>query len=169
MADGLQESADAETTGGAEPALRSLARENRPGRKRCNSPVPRTDAADASQGCPLTRMQLEEALVAVWRQALVENANLVELGGRRYPVRRTQRRRLRQVDFECEGEPLRGIEQNPETKSRWAEMARAGKKVMQFTSGGRYLGNVAEGKLTLYRGPSRETGKASPKREKSAG
>ncbi len=114
-------------------------------------------------------MTLEEALVSVWRQALVENANLVELEGRRFPVRRTQRRRLRQVDFELTGEALRGIEQNPETKSRWAEMARAGKKVMQFTSGGQYLGNVAEGKLTLYRRPSTETGKASPKREKSAG
>jgi len=96
-------------------------------------------------------MTRDEALRAVWRQALVENANLVELESRRYPVRRTQRRRLRQVDFEFDGEPLRGIEQNPETKSRWAEMARAGQKVMQFTSGGRYLGNVANGKLTYYK------------------
>ncbi len=39
-------------------------------------------------------MTLEEALVLVWRQALEENANLVELEGRRFPVRRTQRRRL---------------------------------------------------------------------------
>ncbi len=114
-------------------------------------------------------MQLEEALVAVWRQALVENANLVELGGRRYPVRRTQRRRLRQVDFECEGEPLRGIEQNPETKSRWAEMARAGKKVMQFTSGGRFIGNVAEGKITLYRKAASAEKKPAARRERSAG
>ena len=96
-------------------------------------------------------MNLEEALVAVWRQALVQNANLVELEGRRFPVRRTQRRRLRQVDFEFASEALRGIEQNPETKSRWAELARAGKKVMQFTSGGRYLANVVDGKVTLYR------------------
>ena len=95
-------------------------------------------------------MTLEEALLAVWRQALEENANIVELGGRRYPVQRTKRRRLRQVDFELDGQPLRGIEQNPETKSRWAELARAGQKVMQFTSGGRYLANVADSKLTLY-------------------
>jgi hypothetical protein len=96
-------------------------------------------------------VKLEEALAAVWRQALVENANLVELEGRRFPVLRTQRKRLRQVDFEFEGESLRGIEQNPETKSRWAQLARAGKKVMQFTSGGRYLANVVEGKVTIYR------------------
>jgi len=97
-------------------------------------------------------MTLEEALLAVWRQALEENANIVELGGRRYPVQRTRRRRLRQVDFELDGQPLRGIEQNPETKSRWAELARAGQKVMQFISGGRYLANVADSKLTLYSG-----------------
>jgi hypothetical protein len=33
------------------------------------------------------------------RQALVENATVVELDGRRYPVRRTPKRGLRQVDF----------------------------------------------------------------------
>lgn len=99
-------------------------------------------------------MKLEEALVAVWRQTLEDNANFVELGGRKFPVLRTQRRRLRQVDFEFDGESLRGIEQNPETKSRWAQMARAGKKVMQFTSSGRYLANVVEGKVTFYRKPA---------------
>jgi hypothetical protein len=30
-------------------------------------------------------------------------------------------------------------------------MARAGTKVMQFLSGGRYLANVAAGKVTFYR------------------
>jgi len=110
-------------------------------------------------------MNLEEALVAVWRQALLQNANLVEVEGRRFPVRRTQRRRLRQVDFEFAGEALRGIEQNPETKSRWAELARAGKKVMQFTSGGRYLANVADGELTLYRKPGRGEKKPLDRRD----
>ena len=95
-------------------------------------------------------MKLEEALVAVWRQALEENANLVELEGRRFPVRRTARQRLRQVDFEFEQETLRGLEQNPNTRSRWAEMARTGTKVMQFLSGGRYLANVAAGEVTFY-------------------
>lgn len=33
----------------------------------------------------------EEALIEVWRQALVENASAVELNGNRYPVRRTPR------------------------------------------------------------------------------
>jgi len=96
-------------------------------------------------------MTLDEALLSVWRQTLEENLNLVELEGRRFPVRRTQRRRLRQVDFEVEGQSLRGLEQNPETRSKWAELARGGQKVMQFLSGGHYIGNVSEGKLTLYR------------------
>jgi hypothetical protein len=96
-------------------------------------------------------MTLDEALLSVWRQALEENLNLVELEGRRFSVRRTQRRRLRQVDFEFNEQSLRGLEQNPERRSKWAELARGGQKVMQFLSGGRYIGNVSEGKLTIYR------------------
>jgi hypothetical protein len=76
----------------------------------------------------------EQALVEVWRQALVEDAKTVELGSERYPVRTTRKRRLRQVDFMFEGNEIRGLEQNPDTKSRWAQMAQSGKKVMQFLS-----------------------------------
>ena len=95
-------------------------------------------------------MTLEEALISVWRQSLAEDANLVQLEGRRFPVRRTARQRLRQVEFEFQGEVYRGIEQNPNTRSRWAGLARAGQKVMQFVSGGRYLANVADGAVTFY-------------------
>ena len=45
---------------------------------------------------------------------------------------------------------IRGLEQNPETKSRWAQMASAGKNVMQFLSEGRYVANVVDGKVNLY-------------------
>jgi hypothetical protein len=92
----------------------------------------------------------EQVLVEVWRQALVENADVVELSTERYPVRRTPKRRLREVDFVFDGNGIRGLEQNPETKSRWAQMARAGKKVMQFVSEGRYVANVVDGKVTIY-------------------
>ena len=85
-----------------------------------------------------------------WRQVLVENATVVELGGKRYPVRITPRKGLRQVDFMFDGDENSRAEQNPDTKSRWAQLARAGKKVMQFVSEGRYIANVADGKLTLY-------------------
>jgi hypothetical protein len=92
----------------------------------------------------------EQALINVWRQTLVENAKVVVLGTERYPVRRTPKRGLRQVDFVFDGSEIRGLEQNPDTKSRWAQMARSGKKVMQFLSEGRYVANVVDGKVNLY-------------------
>jgi len=81
---------------------------------------------------------------------LVENAAVVELRKERYPVQRTPKQGLRQVDFLFDGNEIRGLEQNPKTKSRWAEMARSGVKVMQFLSEGRYVANVADGKMTRY-------------------
>lgn len=92
----------------------------------------------------------EQTLIEVWRQSLVESAKVVVLGTEHYPVRRTSKRRLRQVDFVLDGNQIRGLEQNPDTKSRWAQMARSGKKVMQFLSEGRYAANVVDGKVTLY-------------------
>jgi hypothetical protein len=44
-------------------------------------------------------LSFEQALIEVWRQTLVENANTVVLGQERYPVRWTPKRRLKQVDF----------------------------------------------------------------------
>jgi hypothetical protein len=104
-----------------------------------------------------TESSFEQTLIEVWRQALVENAKVVELGKERYPVRRTPKRGFRQVDFvfDFDGSEIRGLEQNPETKSRWAQMVRSGKKVMQFLSEGRYVANVVDGKVNFYaRGPT---------------
>lgn len=95
-------------------------------------------------------MSIEQALIEVWRQVLVENAKAVMLAKETFPVRRTPKRGLRQVDFEVDGNEIRGLEQNPATKSRWAQMARSGKKVMQFLREGRYIANVVDGKVTLY-------------------
>ncbi len=95
-------------------------------------------------------ISFEQALIEVWRQVLVENADVVELGADRYPARLTPKRRLREVDLVFEGNEIRGLEQNSETKSRWAQMARSGKKVMQFQSEGRYVANVVDGKVTMY-------------------
>jgi hypothetical protein len=68
-------------------------------------------------------LSFEETLIEVWRQTLVENAKTVELGPERFPVRRTPKRGLRQVDFTLEGNEIRGLEQNPSTNSQWAQMA----------------------------------------------
>jgi hypothetical protein len=95
-------------------------------------------------------MSLEDALVEVWRQALVEEKPEVQLNGASFPVRRTAKKNLCQIDFRAGEEEVRGIEQNPETKSRWAQLARKGQKVMQFLAAGRYFANVADGKITLY-------------------
>jgi len=95
-------------------------------------------------------LSFEQALIEVWRQALVENAKVVELGPERFPVRSTPKHGLRQLDFVFEGNDIRGLEQNPDTKSQWAQMARSGKKVMQFLSEGRYVANVVEGKVNFY-------------------
>jgi fructose-1,6-bisphosphatase/inositol monophosphatase family enzyme len=93
---------------------------------------------------------LEETLISVWRQALAEPSKTVTLEGGTYPVRSTSRSKLREVDFRFEEQTLRGLEQNPNTNSRWAQLAREGKKVMQFLSDGRYIANVADGKLQFY-------------------
>ena len=93
----------------------------------------------------------DQTLIEVWRQVLVENTKIVRIETRDYPVVQTSKSRLRQVDFEFEGNMFRGLEQNPRTKSRWAKLARSGKKVMQFLSEGRYVANVVDGKLSLYK------------------
>jgi hypothetical protein len=100
----------------------------------------------------MTKLSFEETLIEVWRQALVENAKAVKVDGESYPVRPTPKRGLRQVDFTFDGHEIRGLEQNPETKSRWAQLARSGKKVMQFLSEGRYVANVVDGKVYRYGG-----------------
>ena len=94
--------------------------------------------------------QFEACIVSVWKQALVESAKRVAVGGDSYSVRRTAKSKLAQVDFEFQGEPLRGLEQNPKTQSRWAQIARKGEKVMQFLQGGRYVAVVYGGKIFTY-------------------
>ena len=93
-------------------------------------------------------VSFEEALIDVWRQVLVENAKIVELGPEHYQVRRTPTSRLRQVDFVFEGNNLRGLEQNPHT-APLAEMARSGDKVMQFSRMAA-SGKCGCGKVSLY-------------------
>ena len=98
----------------------------------------------------MTKSSIEETLIEVWRQALVENTKAVKLGAESYHVRRTAKRGLRQVDFVFDGYEIRGLEQNPDTKSRWAQLARSGSKVMQFLTEGQYIANAVDGKVTRY-------------------
>jgi hypothetical protein len=93
---------------------------------------------------------LEDALLTVYQQSAVENRKTVSLEEKSFPIRVTAKRKLKQVDFQFDGKNLRGLEQNRETKSRWAAMARSGKKVMQFLEGGRYIAVAVDGKLHFY-------------------
>ena len=93
---------------------------------------------------------LDATLLSVWRQALVERKKRVQVGDDSYPVLSTAKRRLAQVDFEFAGQRIRGLEQNPATGSRWAELARKGAKVMQFLIAGRYTAAASDGKITHF-------------------
>jgi hypothetical protein len=95
-------------------------------------------------------MTLGEALVEVWRQVLVDERLRVDLEGQQYRVGTTRSKGLRAVEFDYGSLHFSGIEQNPDTSSNWAEQARQGKRVMQFTYDGRYFANVCEGKLLRY-------------------
>jgi hypothetical protein len=95
-------------------------------------------------------MSLEETLISVWRQVFAENAKTVTLDDVSYPIRKTSRSKLREVDFKFGDTALRGVEQNPNTNSRWAKLARDGKKVMQFLADGRYVAGVVDGKVAVY-------------------
>lgn len=86
----------------------------------------------------------------MWEDTLLDGKQFIELDGYVFPVTRTARKNLKQVDFKFQGRQLRGIEQNPETKSRWAKMAKSGKKVMQFLENGKYKAVVADGKVYFY-------------------
>jgi hypothetical protein len=93
---------------------------------------------------------LDEALLCVWRQALVEGKKRVHLGDDSYPVQHTSKNKLAQVDFDVAGQRIRGLQQNPATASRWAALARKGAKVMQFLIAGRYVAAIADGKITHF-------------------
>jgi hypothetical protein len=94
---------------------------------------------------------LDSSLLSVWQQSLIDKKKIVHLDGESYPVRQTSKSKLKQIDFRFEDRDLRGLEQNPNTKSRWAKLAREGKQVMQFLDNGRYIAVVVEGKIHIYK------------------
>jgi hypothetical protein len=95
-------------------------------------------------------MTLGETLISVWQQTLGEGRDDIELEGETYPVTVSRGKGLRMVEFDLGTCRVMGIEQNPKTESRWAELARKGSRIMQFRCKGRYVANVCEGKLLRY-------------------
>jgi hypothetical protein len=94
---------------------------------------------------------LESILVSVWQQALIDKKKTVDLDGETYPVRQSSKSKLKQINFRFEDRDLRGLEQNPNTKSRWAKLARESKAVMQSLDNGRHIAVVVEGKVHIYK------------------
>lgn len=94
----------------------------------------------------------QEALASVWRQVMEEGKHVVELGDQSCAVTHTRAQKLRQVRFRVDDRWLVGIEQNPKTASRWAKMAREGKRVMQFIEEQprRYVAVVVDGRVISY-------------------
>jgi hypothetical protein len=99
---------------------------------------------------PASSSAFDDVLIEVWRQALVDRSSTVTIAGQSFPVHKTATKRLVEVDFTFDGQPYRGLEQNPNTKSRWANLARKGAKVMQFLQAGKYVAVVVDGKVTRY-------------------
>ncbi len=95
-------------------------------------------------------MTLGEAMMSAWQQALGDRRDEIELDGQTYRVTVLRSKGLRMVEFEFGPHMIAGIEQNPKTESRWAELARQGNRIMQFRCNGRYVANICEGKLLRY-------------------
>ena len=95
-------------------------------------------------------MTLSDAMISVWQQVLGERRDEIELEGRTHRVALLRSKGLRMVEFEFGPHAIVGIEQNPKTESRWAQLARQGSRIMQFRCNGLYVANVCEGKLLRY-------------------
>ena len=106
-------------------------------------------SAHARWGCEMA-FSFEEVLVEVYKQLFSDNARVVKIGTHQYPIQRSHKGHLRQVDFLFNGHDVRGIEQNPSSNNRWAALVRSGKKVAQFLRDGRYIASVVDGKLTRF-------------------
>ena len=76
----------------------------------------------------------------------------VNVGGKSTPVRRTSRQHLKTVAFSVEGREYETIEQNPEKPSRWGQLARNGRQVVQFkdAESNRFVAVVVDGEVTFY-------------------
>ena len=76
----------------------------------------------------------------------------VRVEGKSVPVRRTSRQRLKTMAFTVTGHEYQAIEQNPEKPSRWGQLARSGRQVVQFKDAerNRFVAVVVDGEVTFY-------------------
>ena len=91
-----------------------------------------------------------EILKSVAEQLMSGKEVLVD--GQVFRVARTGSQRLRTVRFVMGGKEYQAIEQNPEKPSRWGQLAREGKRVVQFRDleSQKYVAAVVDGKVTEF-------------------
>ncbi|HTW57983.1 MAG TPA: hypothetical protein VMD99_07635 [Terriglobales bacterium] len=95
---------------------------------------------------------LDHAVLAAVAEGMMSAASDVVVNGAALRVMRTGARRFRTVRFEMGGKGYQAIEQNPEKPSRWGQLAREGRRVVQFreVGSGKYVAVVVDGKVTEY-------------------
>jgi hypothetical protein len=76
----------------------------------------------------------------------------VEVRGQSLSVRRTSSQHLRIVRFGMDGRDYEAIEQNPDKPSRWGQLARDGRQVVQFkdVQTNRFVAVAVDGKVQVY-------------------
>ena len=76
----------------------------------------------------------------------------VTVEGNSAPVRRTSRQKLKTAAFRVEGHEYQAIEQNSEKPSRWGQLARSGRQVVQFKDAERnqFIAVAVDGKVIFY-------------------
>jgi galactose mutarotase-like enzyme len=76
----------------------------------------------------------------------------VDVEGQSAPVRRISRQRLKTAAFCIDGHQYQAIEQNPEKPSRWGQLARSGRQVVQIKDAekNRFVAVVVDGEVTYY-------------------
>ena len=102
---------------------------------------------------------LDTALLASIAQQMMQGSS-VEANGKRLPVRRTSAHRLRTLAFTMDGRDYQAIEQNPEKPSRWGQLAREGRRVVQFkdVQTNRFVAVAVDGAVKVYGSSSRGSG-----------
>ncbi len=91
-----------------------------------------------------------ELLKSIAAQLMMNTS--VSVDGKSAPVRRTSQQRLRTAAFKVGGHEYQAIEQNPEKPSRWGQLAKSGRRVVQFkdAESNRFIAVVVDGEVTFY-------------------
>ena len=76
----------------------------------------------------------------------------ISVEARSVPVRGTSRQHLKTAAFTIGKHEYQAIEQNPEKPSRWGQLARDGRRVVQFRDAetNKFVAVVVDGKVTFY-------------------